>query len=326
MARHENYKILFGTNIARTAALTSVASVANGEIACVKSDMTILQPGETIANSDYIYIVQGTTGAPRFSAKIQGANVEKWTGTTHVAAVQQVAFIGRDTVAAAGTINVVNDTEYVLTIILNYDKVIGSERQLVRRFYYTSGSVATDAAIAADLVAQIAADDVCSGLVAAAVTLGGGDSGISLTGVAQTYAIIDGYEQVYFKVSLDGGFNSGGTTTLDVSQPSPTFGSGTEEHVSDLERAALGYDGVNNLMKFPVPSYPVYTVAGTTYDIYAVTHSDRHSTANLNKDGYSPEMTLVAMDDGGAGQQLAFEGEINPWMTSTPGNFANVIL
>mgnify|MGYP003146810572 CR=1 FL=1 len=243
MARHENYKILFGTNIARTAALTSVASVANGEIACVKSDMTILQPGETIANSDYIYIVQGTTGAPRFSAKIQGANVEKWTGTTHVA-----------------------------------------------------------------------------------VTLGGGNSGISLTGVAQTYAIIDGYEQVYFKVSLDGGFNSGGTTTLDVSQPSPTFGSGTEEHVSDLERAALGYDGVNNLMKFPVPSYPVYTVAGTTYDIYAVTHSDRHSTANLNKDGYSPEMTLVAMADGGAGQQLAFEGEINPWMTSTPGNFANVIL
>jgi len=54
-------------------------------------------------------------------------------------------------------------------------------------------------------------------------------------------------------------------------------------------------------------------------------HSDRHATANLNQDGLSPEMTLVAMPVG-VGQQLAFENEINPWMASLPGNFPNVNL
>jgi hypothetical protein len=54
-------------------------------------------------------------------------------------------------------------------------------------------------------------------------------------------------------------------------------------------------------------------------------YTDRHATANLNKDGYSPEMTLVAIPVG-AGQLLSFEGEINPWMNSCPGNFPAVVL
>ena len=181
------------------------------------------------------------------------------------------------------------------------------------------------------LAAAINADDVASTLVTAVSAVGVGTAfGITLTGLAQTYAVIDGYEQVTWTIALDGGFNDGGTTTLEIASGvggsvTPVYGSGTYEHVSDLERAALGYDGVTNLMRFPVPSYPVYSVAGATYDVYAVMHSDRHATANLNKDGYSPEMTLVAMPVA-AGQQAAFEAELNPWMASCPGNFANVAL
>ena len=54
-------------------------------------------------------------------------------------------------------------------------------------------------------------------------------------------------------------------------------------------------------------------------------HSDKHSTSNLNQDGYSPEMTIVAIPNG-AGQQGAFEGEINPWMNSLPGSFLALAL
>jgi hypothetical protein len=324
MARHENYKILIGKDIARAA--TSVASLADGEVAVVKSDMTLLAAGETIANSDYCYIVQGTTGAPRFSAKIQGMNVEKWRGTSYAAAVQQQAQIGA-VAAGAGSINLVNSTEYTFSIIFTYDKVIGSERQLVRRWYYTADATATQAEITAAMVTAINADDYASTLVIAAQTTGAvaTDSGFTVTALAQTYAIIDGYEQVTFKCIMEGGFSDGGVTTYNENQVAPVYGSGTYEHVSDLERAALGYDGVTNLMRFPVPSYPVYAVAAETYDVYAVMHSDRHATANLNKDGYSPEMTLVAIPVG-AGQLLSFEGEINPWMASCPGNFANVAL
>tara|TARA_R110002012_G_scaffold37023_4_gene104115 strand:- start:11862 stop:12860 length:999 start_codon:yes stop_codon:yes gene_type:complete len=332
MARQENYKILIGKDVARTAALT-VATLADGELAVVKDDMTIMNAGDTIANSDYCYVVQGcfeggVRVAPRFSAKIQGLQVTKWDGTSYAAAVQQVTEVGA-TPGGAGSINLVNSVDYRISLVFTYDKVIGSERQLVRRFNYTSDATATQQEIAQALATAINADDVAGTLVTAAAAVGVGVNwGITISAVAQTYKIIDGYEQVTFKTIMDGGFSDGGTTTLNETvapATKPNYGSGTFAHVSDLERAALGYDGITNLMRFPVPSYPVYSVSTTTYDVYSVMHSDRHATANLNKDGLSPEMTLVAMPVA-AGQQAAFEGEINPWMASLPGNFANVAL
>jgi len=335
MARQENYKILIGKNIARAA--TSVANLADGEVAVVKSDMTLMAAGETLANSDYCYVVQGTSAAPRFSAKIQGANVEKWNGTSYQAAVQQVSVVGAIG-GGAGSINLVNSTEYVLSLIFTYNKTIGSERQLVRRWYYTSDGTATQQEIAQALATAITNDDVAGGLVTATAAVGvGANWGVTITAkaisscAAGTYSGLNAYEQVTWKIALEGGFNDGGSTSLAVSSgaggsTTPIYGSGTYEHVSDLERAALGYDGVTNLMKFPVPNYPLYAVCGDDYDVYTVMHSDRHATGNLNKDGYSPEMTIIAMENGGAGQQLAFEGEINPWMNSCPGNFAAVVL
>ena len=329
MARQENYKILIGKNVARTAALT-VATLADGEIAVVKNDMTIMAAGDTIANSDYCYVAQGVFEngvrvAPRFSAKIQGLQATQWNGRSYVAAIQQVTTVGA-VAGGAGSINLVNSREYVLSIIFTYDKVIGSERQLVRRFRYTSDSTATQSEIATALVALINADPVASSLLLAAVTIGipVTNGGITLTALAQTYKIIDGYEQVTFTATVGEGFSDGGVTTL-AETTIPNYGSGTFAHVSDMERAALGYDGVTNLMRFPIPSYPVYSVSTNTYDMYSVMHSDRHATANLNQDGLSPEMTLVAMPVG-VGQQLSFENEINPWMASLPGNFPNVNL
>lgn len=332
MARQENYKILIGKDLARVA--TNVATLAPGEIAVVKNDMTLLVAGETIANSDYVYVVQGTAGAPRFSAKVQGANVSKWGGTSYAAAVQQSATVGA-LPGGAGSINLVNSTQYVLSLIFTYDKVIGSERQLVRRFYYTSDSTATQQEIAVAMAAAINADEyiTANGLVTATAAVGVGVNwGITIAAnvisscALSTYSTIDGYEQVTFKTVLGEGFNDGGVTTLDMNTVVPAYGQGTYEHVSDLERAALGYDGITNLMRFPVPSYPLYAVCADNYDVYTLMHSDRHATGNLNKDGYSPEMTIVAMENGGAGQQLAFEGEINPWLNSCPGNFAAVVL
>ena len=283
--------------------------------------------GDTIANSDYCYIVQGTAAAPKFSAKIQGLNVSKWSGQSYAAAVQQQSFVGYNAVTVAGSINVVNATSYTLSIIFYYDKVIGSERQLVRRFEYTSDSTATQAEVATALVALITADPVASSLLTAAVVVAGVNNGIHLTALPQAYAVIDGYEQVTWKLAMDGGFNDGGVTTLAVNQVFPGYGTGTYAHVSDMERAALGYNGITNLMQFPVPSYPVYAVTTALYDMYTIMHSDRHATSNLNKDGWSPEMTIVAMASAGgvgAGQKASFEAEINPWMASLPGNFANI--
>ena len=337
MARQENYKILIGTNIASSVG-TTVASIVPGEISVVKNDMTRMNAGDTTANSDYCYIVQGVAGvgaAPKFSAKIQGVNVSKWNGVAYAPAVQQVSVVGAQAGVGLVGINVVNSVEYTLSIIFIYDKVIGSERQLVRRFNYTSDATATEQEIAVALAAAVNADQVAATLMTAVAAVGvGANWGITLTALAQTYEIINGYEQVTWKIALGEGFTDGGTTTLAVASglggsTIPLYGSGTFPHVSDLERAALGYDGITNLMRFPIPSYPVYAVSTALYDMYSIMHSDKHATANLNKDGLSPEMTIVAIASAGgagAGQKLSFENEINPWLNSCPGNFPAVNL
>ena len=329
--RHENYKLMVGKNLNRTAAVT-LANLADGELAAFKPDMTALAAGETIADAPYIYIAQGTAtlGQPRFSAKIQGANVRRWSGQDYAAATQQVTHVGN---VGAGTldINLNNSMEYTCSIIFKFDKVEGSERQLVRRFHYTSTAADTVANIAAEFVAKINADPKAKDLVVAAVTNNGADYGFSITGLAQAYKVIDGYEQVTFKVTLDGGFDYNGTTAVTYSTD-PVYGIGTYAHVSDLERAALGYDGVNNLMKFPVPSYPVYAMSTGQYDMYVVEHDDVHASANLNKDIASPEMTIVACNiqggapGGGTWLQVALQNQLNPWFASCPGNFAAVTL
>ena len=323
--RHENYKILIGKNIARTAAVT-VATLGDGEIAAFKPDMTALAAGETIADAPYIYLAQGTAAgvAPKFSAKIQGAEVHKWMGAVYAAATQQVTHVGN---VGAGTldINLVNATEYTLSIIFRFDKVQGSERQLVRRFNYTSTAADTVANISAQFVTLINADPIAKDYVVAASTNNGADYGLSLTSLAQTYKVIDGYEQVYFKVTVEGGFVDGGTTAVTYSTD-PAFGTGTYGHVSDLERKNLGEEGITNLMKFPIPSYPVYATSGVNYDMYTILHDDKHASANLNKDMASPEMTIVALNNAGTGMQTALQNELNPWFASCPGAFATVTL
>jgi len=337
MARQENYKILIGTNIASSVG-TTVASIVPGEISVVKNDMTRMIAGDTISDSDYCYIVQGVAGvgaAPKFSAKIQGLNVSKWNGVAYAPAVQQVSVVGAQAGVGLVGINVVNSVEYTLSIIFIYDKVIGSERQLVRRFNYTSDATATEQEIAVALAAAVNADQVAATLMTAVAAVGVGTAwGITLTALAQTYAIIDGYEQVTWKIALGDGFTDGGTTVLHTADGLlgsviPIYGSGTFPHVSDKERAALGYDGITNLMRFPIPSYPVYAVSTALYDMYTIMHSDQHATANLNKDGWSPEMTIVAIDAQGGvgnGQKATFEGLINPWMNSLSGSFLAVNL
>tara|TARA_R100000406_G_scaffold56402_1_gene38730 strand:- start:303 stop:1289 length:987 start_codon:yes stop_codon:yes gene_type:complete len=327
--RHENYKILVGKNIAGGAA--NIAGLAIGEIAAVKPDMTFLAAGETIADAPYIYLVQGIDGAGkvRWSSKIQGANVHKYTGSQQAAAVQQITTVGYN--GASGSILVNNSSEYELSIIFTFDKVQGSERQYVRRFHYTTDATASEAEIATNFKSQIDADSICKDLLAAVtIDSSGANRGMRIEGKAQTYNVIDGYEHVTFKVVLSGGFIDGGSTLLTSdgtgNSQLASFGVGTYEHVSDLERAQIGMEGINNLMKFPVPSYPVFADSSATYDMYSIIYDDVHASANLNKDIASPEMTIVAMATGGAGQQALLENVLNPWFNSCPGSFPAVVL
>ena len=68
---------------------------------------------------------------------------------------------------------------------------------------------------------------------------------------------------------------------------------------------------------------PAYAVAGTTYDLYKLSFNNGSEGNIKGVDNYRE--IIIAYPAGGAGQAY-FEGQINPWMTSTPGTFAAVNL
>lgn len=334
---------------------TDVASLAEGEIAIVGNDFNVVAAGETISDHEYIYIVQGTASgdAPKFSAKIKGASVKKYSGSSYAAPNEQVTFIGSNG-SDAGDIEggtVVNGEEYSLHVVIKgFDKDLYSERQLRKSFHFTADGSATEEEVRDGLFNAIVADpmfkDVAIAKVGALIevskTTHATSYGIKLEGLAQTAGAYDEYEQVFFEIGLDKGFTSatriselgyvylnGAAPVADASAaPSevPSQGVGTYAKVKDLEEFAQGFQGITNKTGFPIPAYPKYAVAGETYDLYVIDHVDVHASGDLEQSISSPLQTIVAIPVSLTAATTLVEGILNPYMASAPGAFAPVLL
>ena len=169
----------------------------------------------------------------------------------------------------------------------------------------------------------------------ATLEVSGTDYGIYLKGKKQPFKLIDGYTQVAFKISLDKGFTA--ETPLDefgyryingVVSPgkskAPDQHSGCYELVATMENDALGFDGALNRTGFPVPQ--VYRAANpaSTYNMYVIEYNNVHESASLDRKLASPMVLVIAVAAStttGSPDELI--GDIlDPYMASTPGNFA----
>lgn len=284
MLQQKVYQILIGDGANSAAPITSVANIANGDIAVVKRDMTILTAGETISDSDVIYVAQGTANGPIFSAPILGASVSKYEGQSYATKSKQTVHVGYNRGSAA-SINVANDTEYSLSIIIKHDKQIWSKRQLRRVFSYVSDSTATAKEICENLAALIIKEarlgnPAFSYLDVTVVGDGTGDNttatvngetvkyhditgvtkvGLEITSKEEAFNGLDKYERVYFEVKLSSGFDA---TTVVTETQSAKYGSGEYGQIYDLEKFAQGYKGITNYRKFPIPT-PTYYASTT---------------------------------------------------------------
>tara|TARA_R110002020_G_scaffold42863_4_gene125073 strand:- start:371 stop:1435 length:1065 start_codon:yes stop_codon:yes gene_type:complete len=297
--------------------LNDVASCAAGELTILNVDMTPADDNTaplTVLTSPEIYIVEkrpdGTHS--KWSQKIQGRQITKYITEEGAAAVEQVSFIG-DNGTTGDLSPVIDDSDYTISIIFTNDKVQGSERQLVRRMTITSDAGATALEIQTALIAAINADPVASTFVVAAASTGGGNNGISITGLpisskaAGTYSKVVGYEQVRFEVAAGGAFTT--ATQIDEfgfigsgtgSSTPPFAGRNTAELVSDAEYAAVYAEGISNFTKFPTPSYAITsdTITGAQlYGSLTLEFGDIHASSNLNKDLTSPERVVIYVDN-----------------------------
>lgn len=309
------FRIMIGDG---TAMPSTVAGITTGKLTVLKKDMTLLVAGQTVSDSDVIYIAQGTATAPLLSAPIRGSQVKRWSGEAFLPGVKQTTHIGYDRVTAQ-TINVLNSTDYSLDIVLKDDKDLFSQRQLRKVYFVTSGAAATALAILESFAQQIQTDINNSGelLPLQVIVVGDGSGGtttkvvnattitehnvtaptnlgLEISGTEYSFSQLKGYTKVYFEVGLNSGFDS---TVVVTNNQAMNLGSGVYAQVYMKEDFGLQYSGFNNrrLAFFPQPTRYAANVgvANAIVPTVTTTLNDDEITFSANPQSVLPAGSII---------------------------------
>ena len=336
-------KLLIGKDISRDAEVvagalitTTVGStgLAEGELVVLDKNFKVLAAGSTIADSDIIYICQGTgetysytneagtasTSNRRliFSDPIEGAKVRSYKAESYSAKSEQI-----DSWDLTGITPVVG-TEYFVRIV--YKDMNEHPGQFTQTYRFIAAT-ATLADLIDGLVAKINSH---SGrrVVAANVS----DLAITLTGLAIPDCTtglndIDEFRQVEFEsfinyIDSDGNWAELGAA---LTRTPASAGSGTWEQLRDMEKRALPYRGVTNFTMFPVQKPDAYTVKDETYDLIVIEHDKTYLSPDNQYVKQAPLTTIIAIPvPATTNQGTDILAALNPWMASCPGSFDNV--
>ncbi len=142
--------VLIGKSIARTASVqitdpSAASYIADGEVVVLNNLGVALTAGQTVSDSPWIQLVQRSGNNLKFSGRINGLGVQSYSGTSGVAAAQQVYVLGYDN--TSGSIDMTT-TAKILNISYKHDDQLWSER-LMKRSYPSSGT--TQAAVATEI-------------------------------------------------------------------------------------------------------------------------------------------------------------------------------
>jgi len=358
------YKVFVSKDV--TVDATSLADLDNGELAVLKADGSLMTAGDTLADSPWFYIAQGTAtlGKPILSNRIKGTGVTKWLGKSYVAKAEQTSYIGYNGTTTSYAVTVAGiDTGEVLKLAINFpfDKSLRSLRTWNRSFQYTATADNTGDVAVKNLVAQITKDQVCKDFITAyAIGDGSGGAttivvngvtinivnmtsptnvGIKLVGKALDHSAYDNHDQVTFECFLDGDWETAtavdqfgfieaaaGKTTTNKASVSPSKGIGTYDLVLDMERFALGFWGHSNRTLFPVITPDTYALSTEAYDIYCIEWTDSVQANDLTWNQNMNQVIIAIPYDAAAVNGTAFEAVMNPYMASCPGAFDNVTL
>jgi len=343
-------KVLIGKDISRDAQVIAGASIvtisastglADGEIVVLDKNKNVLAAGATIADSDTIYIclkVSETfdytneagslvSGAGRleFSDAIKGANVKTYIGKAYAAKAEQTA-----TLTTTGMVPI-EGTEYIIRIV--YRDIKEHPGQFTQT-YRLIADAADAAAIDVFVASFVAVINAHPGRRVQA-TLDAGNDYIVLTGreipqCCTNLTDIDKFSMVdfvaYFNyVDSNGAWVIWPCTTTTVVYTVTTYGSGEWEQIRDLEKAAKAYLGNTNKTHFPILEKVFETVVDETYDMIVIEHNNPYLAPNNQGYETAPATTQIVIPYTATANQMASVlTQLNPWMASCPGAFANV--
>jgi hypothetical protein len=167
---------LIGKSIARTSSVqitdpsATSTYIADGEIVVLdENDAPIAAP--TLSTSRYIKLVQRSGDDLVFSARIDGANVFRYTGKAYSAPREQVSYVGFN--GTTGDIQAISLNNYKLTLSYKHDKDKYSEQLNYKSYFYLAPNSVTSSMVAAEFTYQIA-NDVSADVIAERVAAGTG--------------------------------------------------------------------------------------------------------------------------------------------------------
>lgn len=130
----------------------------------------------------------------------------------------------------------------------------------------------------------------------------------------------------YLKVAFDLTIQNWGTTAITKDQEA-SRGNGTYEEVAELEHFAQGFEGwLENRNAVPSTSQPrSKATSGTLYNVVCIRAYDSSDFSPISGTKPSPFDVFVFLPVGSA-QTANIKAELNPWMASTPGAFANITI
>ncbi|MFA5396908.1 MAG: hypothetical protein WC346_12945 [Methanogenium sp.] len=331
-------QILVGKDITRTATITSIYDGTNlpadGEILVLDKNKEVLAAGSTIADSDIIYLCQGTgttysytndagtvvSGARKliFSDPIEGAKVRRYAGTAYTAKSEQV------TTFQAITSPLTAGTEYVLRIVY---KDVNAKRGQFSKTYRFVATGTTSEAVFNGLRAAIAADK-------GARIVGSGTTTLILTGkeipeCSSALTDIDKFSMVEFDAFLNyvdsDGYQQACTLASATVTTKAEYGFGTWELVRDAEKDTMGYQGIMDQTSFPVIAPALRAVVDETYDTIVIEHDRTYLSPDNQYVKQAPMTTVVYIPYTATSNQMTdVLAVLNPWMASTPAALPNV--
>lgn len=330
-------RLLIGKDISRDAqvvdgatlaTITLSSGLADGEIVVLDKYKKVLAAGATNLDSDIIYICQGTSetfsytneaGLTITSARkivisdpIQGNKVKNYTAKAYTAKAERTAACN-----LTGLVPVVG-TEYLIRII--YKDI----KEHPGQFTQTYRIIATDATLKTLVDAFTAKINAHKGR---RIVSTDNDATITLTGLpipecTSGLTDIDYFDMVDFDakflyVNSAGNWVTMPSTTTTVTYTGPTFGSGNWEQVRDMEKQALGYEGITNEIRWPVKLPAQDVVKSATYNLIVIEHDKSYLSPDNQYIKQAPLTTVIAFVVPSSGtQQANVLARLNPWMES----------
>lgn len=307
--------------------------LGNGEIVVLDKNFNVLTPGQTVADSDTIYIAMGTattfTLTPesgsaitarkiKLSDPIKANYVRTFIGKAYAAKAEQVATV---TVTAATAAR-----QYVVRCV--YKDLYEHPGMFKQEWRYTAVAADATPATFATALAGVINADPNSRVVATTSTADLILTARPIAGCTTGLNDIDEFSMVLFEPYINyidsDGYEVGFVDFVATTNASE--GNGTWERMRDLEKDSWGYEGVYNRREFPVilPTSNVST--SLTYNLLIIEHEVPYKTPNNLYLATTQVKTIIAFHNGtnGDAQQAFVLSQLNPWMASTPASFPNV--